>query len=162
MNNAPRISIRGMLVLTTLVAFCTLPLAVPSKWWMFAFPGVACWLSAFVISRFDLSPVRGRVFWLSLLLGVFVYLAAVAFVGQVSVERYRNSDVWGEEFAMPVWEHMHGTNVFRTNPQGYTMSDFISFFVYVHLICALAFAVSGAGVAQLLAHRREWKASGQW
>lgn len=44
MINPPRISIRGMFVLTTLAAFCALPLAVPSKWWTFAFPGVACWL----------------------------------------------------------------------------------------------------------------------
>lgn len=155
MSTAPRFSIRYALLLTTLIAFSTLPLAAPSKWWMYLLPAMSCLLSVFVISRFDISPARGQVFWLSMFVGVAVYLAAVTFVTFVCQARDMRLDVWGDALFMPLWTHIHGVNTFRTNPKGFSTADFMSFFVYIHVLFALIIATTAAGVAQFAAYRRE-------
>jgi hypothetical protein len=157
MTTTPRFTIRSLLFVTVIVAISALPLAAPSKWWMLAFPTLSCWFSIFVISRFEIAPTRGQMFWLCSLVGSAFYLASVVIVTFVNPSggwSMRGGDVWSEWMARPLWRQMHGDSAFFTNPLGIEDTDFKSFFLFVQVTAALAASVVAAGAAQLVAHRR--------
>jgi hypothetical protein len=132
-----------MLAFTTLFAVGLLPLTIPSYWWVYVLPVAVCLLSVYVISRFDLSPARGQVFWLSLLVGGHAYLACTAFISMLTVWQDIGGDLWFEILGPRLWELMHGEKEDNGGVLG--------FFISLHIIAAFAVAAVPAYVAQLFA-----------
>lgn len=103
-----------------------------------------CLLSVFVISRFDLSPARGRVFWLSILVGVLVYLLCVAIVGSIYFWA-EYPDIWALAAGEFLSSFLHDDIEW----------DLYSFCITLHILAAFAIAGAAGYAAQHAAERRE-------
>jgi hypothetical protein len=140
-----RFSLRGLLTLTAWIAFGLMLIMVPWIWWGVLYPLLVSSLAVFVISRFDVSHVRGQMFWLSTLVGGLVYLFMVLVIGRLGWDTDR--DLWVDLLFRPAFHFLHPNNKYW---------PWQAFVMAMHIVSAFTFVILPASLAQLVAIRRQF------
>jgi hypothetical protein len=149
-----RFSVRGMLMLTSVLAVIVMPLAKPWQGWLYAFPAITSLLAIMIAARVMTASAASRLFWTGLLGGSVVFLLSVVFMDVLTSGGMFGRSVWEDIVCDPMFRVVHGTASFRTNTQGVTHDDFRSFKLFVTIDAALLTSAIGAATIQFLANHR--------